>query len=34
MIRELLPYKLNFDRILGMLNDFYIFNRLLLSTTI
>ncbi len=34
IFRELFPYKLNFDRILGMLDDFYIFNRLLLSTTI
>ena len=34
IFRELLPYKLNFDKILGMLDDFYIFNRLLLSTTI
>lgn len=34
IFREVLPYKLNFDRILGMLDDFYIFNRLLLSNTI
>lgn len=34
IFRESFPYKPNFDRILGMLDDFYIFNRLLLSTTI
>ena len=34
IFKELLPYKVNFDRILGMIDDFYIFNRLLLSITI
>ena len=34
IFKEILLYKLNFDRILGMVDDFFIFNRLLLSTTI
>lgn len=34
MFTELLPYKPNFDKTLGMLDDFYIVISLLLSKTI
>lgn len=34
IFKELLPYKPNFDRILGMLDGFYIIDSLLLNETI